>query len=171
MPAAIAPQFQQSAASLLARLLDAQPSPDFDLRTWDSSTTKPPFTSNHRGDEDAWSLPPITDADLKLVCWAVDHWTDTGRQLVAGLLMHPHGIRTFDLAEFVGYSGSISSAFRHVAGRLRAIERAPFWCGDAASKGHPRGQRLWIDPDAEPSQVVRTVFDARYRELLDGSIC
>src|SRR5215211_955648 len=129
LPAHLVPAFQREVAPLLERLHRAAPI-EFDLKTWDSSEFQPPFNSNHRGGEDAWTLPPITWEDRKAVTWAVDHWTDDGRSLVAGLLNAPRdGIHTFELKDAVGYEGGLPSAFRAIAGRLRAIERRPFWIG------------------------------------------
>lgn len=41
---------------------------------------------------------------------------------LAGLLTHPEGIRTADLAKLADFRGGIPSALRHVAGRLRSID-------------------------------------------------
>lgn len=166
VPALLAVRFQLEADELLARLLAEATSSDFDLATWDSSAVSPPFGVNHRGDDDAWTLPKLKMSDVKVACWVVDNWTDTGRRLAAGLLTHPEGIRTSDLADLAGFTGGISSAMRHVAGRLRSIDRAPFWFGDPASKGHVRGQRLWIDTQGEPYELMHSILDARYPDIL-----
>jgi hypothetical protein len=166
LPASIAAAFQRETTPLLDRLHRARLTGDFDLAAWDSSAFVPPFNSNHRGDESAWDLPLITADDLKGVAWAVDHWTDTGRALVAGLLAAPAGgIHTFDLADQVGFTGGLPSAFRAIAGRLRAIERAPFWVGDPETVRHERGQLLSLGRGAD---VVRQVFEARHAALLDA---
>ncbi|HEX7197746.1 MAG TPA: hypothetical protein VF364_13050 [Candidatus Limnocylindria bacterium] len=173
MPAAVASEFQERAGTILSEMLRAYRatgSAPFDLATWNSDGFIAPFDSNHRGDEDAWDLPAITDTepDRRAVCWAVDHWTDTGRSLAAVLINHPDGLRSRDIADLAGYSGGIPSAFRHIAGRLRAIDRAPFWFGRPETKGHERGQVLWANRDSDSYQVVRAVFEARYPHLLEG---
>jgi len=168
IPARIATQYQQSNADLVARLLADATSDTFDLATWDSSTYTAPHTANHRGDEDAWSLPAITTADLKPACWAVDNWTDTGRRLAGAILTHPEGMHSRDIADLVDYTGGIPSAFRAIAGRLRAIDRAPFWFGDVESRGNERGQILSARPESEPYKVVWSIFEARYPELLNS---
>ena len=166
IPAHIAIKYQQANAELVARLI-ANATPDtFNLATWDTSTYIAPHTANHRGDEDAWTLPPITEADLKPVCWAVVNWTNTGRKLAGAILTHPEGMHSRDLADLVGYTGGIPSAFRAIAGRLRAIDRAPFWFGDVESRGNERGQIVSARPESEPYKVVRSIFEARYPELL-----
>lgn len=79
----------------------------------------PPHPGNF-GDKDAWKLPAITWDDLKLVCWAIDNWTDTGRELASGMLSVPaHEVRTRVLAAHVGYEKAVPSAFRAMANRLR----------------------------------------------------
>lgn len=174
MPAAVAVDFVEQTSPILTNLLrnhqtDGSTLESFDLATWDSSEFQPPFHSNHRGDEDAWALPAISEreADLKAVCWAVDNWTDTGRGLAAVVINHPEGLHTRDIAEKAHYTGSIPSAFRHIAGRLRAINRAPFWHSDPDSRGHERGQLVGADTDAAAFKVVKAVFEARYPNYLD----
>src|SRR5262245_10553945 len=111
MTAGLAAAFQREAGLVLDRLYRLNAAPEFDLATWDSSSFVPPYNSNHRGNESAWNLPPITWDDRKAVAWVVDNWTDTGRSLVAGLLLAPAaGIHTFDLAKQVGYTGGLPSA-------------------------------------------------------------
>jgi len=166
VPASLAVRFQFQSSQLLARLLaEATPS-DFDLAMWDSSSVSAPFGVNHRADDDAWTLPKLTMSDVKLACWAVDNWTETGRRLVAGLLTHPEGIRTADMAKLADFTGGIPSALRHVAGRLRSIDRAPFWLGDISSKGHADGQRLSVDVEGEPYALMLSIFEARYPDVL-----
>jgi len=174
MPARVAVEFQEQAGTILTDLIRnrrfrADDHAGFDLASWDSNEFTAPFDSNHRGDEDAWDLPPInaSEADLRATCWAVDNWTDSGRSLAAVIISNPTGLRSRDIADRAGYSGGIPSAFRHVAGRLRAINRAPFWFGDPASKGHERGQLLSARPDTDACKVVRSIFEARYPELLE----
>lgn len=173
MPAGVAVEFQEQAGTILVDLLRSQrlrstDSAGFDLSTWNSHEFTAPFDSNHRGEEDAWDLPPInaSEADLRATCWAVDNWTDTGRSLAAVIVKNPDGLRSRDIADRAGYTGGIPSAFRHVAGRLRAINRAPFWFGDPTSKGHERGQILSARPDSDAYKVVKAIFKARYPELL-----
>jgi hypothetical protein len=167
LPARLVPGFQREAASLLERLHRASTPVEFDPSAWDSAEFRPPFNSNHRGDESAWDFPPITVQDRKALCWVVDNWTDVGRTLVAGLFnAPPSGIHTFDLAEAVGFDGGLPSAFRAIAGRLRAIERAPFWTGHPDTVRHERGQLLSLDRGAD---VVREVFAARYPQLLTSN--
>ncbi|HEY7042191.1 MAG TPA: hypothetical protein VH419_00845 [Nocardioidaceae bacterium] len=160
LPARLATKFQREAGAVLDRLHRIDAEPDFDLAIWQSSGFAPPYNSNHRGDESAWTFPPITWDDRKAVAWAVDNWTDTGRSLVAGLLLAPAaGVHTFDLAEAVGYTGGLPSAFRAIVGRLRAIERAPFWRGDPDTLRHERGQLLAPDRGAD---VVRRILEIRH---------
>jgi hypothetical protein len=173
MPASVAVEFQQQTGPILAALLRNHPltgveDRPVDLASWDSSEFQPPFDSNHRGGEDAWHLPVITDteADRKAVCWAVDSWSETGRRLAGVIIANPGGMHSRDIAEKANYTGGIPSAFRHVAGRLRAINRAPFWFGDPDSRGHERGQRLSARPDTDAYKVVKTIFEARYPEYL-----
>lgn len=168
VPAGLAVALQAEIDGLLARVAAAEIGKTFDLSTWDSRSFTAPFHANYRGDEDAWTLPSISETDIKPVCWAVDNWTDTGRSLAAAILNHPDGMHSRDLADLVGYSGGIPSAFRALAGRLRAIDRAPFWFGDADSRGHERGQILSARPQSIPYQVVRSVFGARYPKLLNS---
>lgn len=173
MPGSVAVEFQRQSGPILTALLRSIPSDadadiSFDLASWDSSVFHPPFDSNHRGGEDAWDLPAVTDteADQKAVCWAVDNWSDTGRRLAGAIIAHPEGMHSRDIAALVGYEGGIPSAFRHVAGRLRAINRAPFWFGDPDTRGHARGMKMWAKPDSDAYKVVRAIFEARYPEYL-----
>ncbi len=166
LPARLVPAFQREVAPLLERLHRSSAPADFDLATWDSSEFVPPYNSNHRGAESAWDLPHITWDDRKAVSWVVDHWTDAGRALVAGLLNAPaDGIHTFDLAEMVAYTGGLPSAFRAIAGRLRAVERSPFWDGDPRTVRHERGQLLTLDRD-RGADIVREIFEARHPAVL-----
>ena len=125
LPASLAAAFQRETTPVLDRLYRATATADFDLAAWDSSEFVPPYNSNHRGDESAWDFPPITADDIKPVAWVVDNWTDTGRALAAGLLLAPAGgIHTFDLAEKVGYTGGLPSAFpRSPVAFVRSSER------------------------------------------------
>lgn len=162
MPATLAASFQRATMPVLHQLYTAQPGTEFDLATFDSSTVTPPHPGNY-GPKDAWQLDPITWDDIKLVCWAVDNWTDTGRALAGGLLGAPrHEIRTRPLAKQIGYDKAVPAAFRAMANRLRSIGRQPFWFGDLSSKTHPDGQLLSVKPDSEPYAVMRSVFEARY---------
>lgn len=169
VPASVASSAQVELAAVVDRhdrLASTLQSGDIDLATWDSSTFTAPFDINHRGDEIAWRLPRITRDDVRAVCWAVDSWSGNGRRLIAELLKDPRPTRTRDIAEKAGYTGGIPSAFRHVAGRLRSIDRAPCWYGDPTTAGHPRGQELRMDPSGEPYLVVRSVYEARYPDLI-----
>lgn len=164
MPAVLAPSLQHEFAGVIAQRTAALNEVEIDLATWDSSMFEPPHHGRH-GPKDAWKLPPLTEADLRAACWAVDSWNDTGRHF-AGYLLAVHRIRTFDLADKLDFDGHIPSVFRTLASRLRAIGRAPFWYGDPGTKAHERGQELYVDPDGEPYKLVRRILEERYPEFL-----
>ena len=65
------------------------------------------------------------------------------------------------------HAGGIASAFRAIAGRLRAIDRAPFWFRDVEPRGNERGQTVSARPESVPRKVVRSIFEAHYPELLN----
>ena len=167
MRADVAEAFQRETTPILERLIQALAGDDFDLATFDSSLVTPPYPGNN-GPKDAWLMPPITRSDIKLVCWVVDNWTDSGRKLAGGLLSVPdHEVRTRTLAKHVGYDKAVPSAFRAMANRLRSIDRRPFWFGDLTTKAHPDGQLLSVQPRSGPYAVIQEVFEARYPELLN----
>lgn len=165
-PAVVADAFQREAIPLIERIEDTLTDTEFDLATWDSSVFTAPHNARHRGSEHAWNLPTITEHDVRAVAWAVDQWTATGRSLAAGLLLNPAGIRTSDLADLVGFTGGIAPALRGIASRLRSIDRQPFWLGYPTDTGHERGKRLWIDKDSAGYQLLRSIYNARYPNLL-----
>lgn len=166
MPASLAPTLQLEFATVISQRTAAMSEIDIDLATWDSSMVEPPHHGRY-GPKDAWKLPPLTEADLRLACWAVDNWSDVGRQF-AGRLLSAHRIRTFDLADELGFDGHIPSVFRTLASRLRAIGRAPFWYGDMDTKAHARGMELYVNTDGEPYRIMREIFEARYPECLQA---
>lgn len=137
---------------------------DIDLASWDSSSFATPGHSRS-GPTDAWTMPKLGPGDLQGACWAVDNWSEIGRAF-AGALLAAQRIRTFDLADKVGFDGHIPSVFRGIAGRLRALDRAPFWYGNPETKAHQRGQELHVTPGDAPYELMMTIFRARYPELL-----